>query len=115
MDKRSSLGLSIRLVYIFIYLLPLAGSILCLLFEFRDRETRLHALMCLYIQLAVILAHLILGLFAAIPWIGVLFTIIIVIMYILYAFTMLMGLVRALQDSILKVPFFYDLAYRGSF
>jgi len=114
MDRRSSLGMNIRLVYVLIYLIPLVGSLLFLIFDYRDRETRLHALQCLFVAIAVALAHIVLGFLASIPWIGVLFTIIIWVMYILFALTMIFGLLKALSGSVLEIPLFYDMARRGS-
>ncbi len=115
MDNRSSLGINIKLVYLLIYLLPLGGSLLFLIFDYKDREIRLHALQALYIAFAVVLANIVLGLLAAIPLIGVFFSVLIGVMYFLYVIVMLIGFVRACNDTILAIPFFYDLAYRGSY
>ncbi|MBQ9941966.1 MAG: hypothetical protein IJP03_03045 [Christensenellaceae bacterium] len=115
MDRRSSLGIGIKLVYLLIYLLPLVGSLLFLIFDYRDREIRLHALQCLFVAIAVGLVHVVLGFLAAIPFIGAFFVVVIWAMYILYALVMLFGMFRALVDAILPIPFFYDLAYRGSY
>jgi len=115
MDNRSSLGINIKLVYLLIYLIPLGGSLLFLIFDFKNREIRLHALQALYIALAVVLANIVLGLLASIPLIGVFFTVLTAVMYFLYVLVMLIGVARACNDSILVIPFFYDIAYRGSY
>ena len=114
-NRKSSLGMSLNLVYVLISLLPLAGSLLFLIFDFKDREIRLHALQTLYVAIAIVLVHIILGLLASIPFIGAFFSVIIWVMYILYVFVMLVGLIKALNGSILTIPFFYEMAYKGSY
>lgn len=115
MDYKSNLGMSLKLVYVLIYLVPILGSLLFLIFDFKERGIRLHALQALYVAICVVLVHIVLGLFAMIPLIGVFFNVLIWVLYILYALTMLIGLARALYGKILEIPFFYNLAYRGCY
>lgn len=115
MYQRTSLGIPINVAYLMIYLLPIAGSLFFLLFDFRDRDLRLHCLQTLYVALAVAVVHMVLGVLALIPFIGAFFTVLIWAMYIVYVFTMLIGMIRAMHGGILPIPFFYNLACRGAY
>ena len=113
MNHKSSLGMDIKAVCALIYLIPVAGSLFFLILDFQDREIRLHALLALYVAIAVALCHLVLGLFAMIPFLGILFQVVIWIMYILYAMLMVAALAKALNGDYLRIPFFFDMASRG--
>lgn len=115
MNERTNLGLSKNAAYILIYLIPIVGSVLFLLFDFKDRELRLHCLQDLYLSLAEVIAIFIFSLMGRIPVVGWLFTLILSLVSIVYGLICIIALVRALNGGILKVPFFYDLAYRGSY
>ena len=113
MMRTSKLHMNLNLAYIIIYLLPVAGGLFFLIAEFEDRSLRLHALQALYVGLCVLILHILLGWLALIPFIGVFFTVLIWIMYVVYALAMLIGLARAINGSIIRLPGFYNLAEKG--
>ena len=113
--NRSSLGISDKLVYALIYLLPVVGSVLFLIVDFREREIRLHALQMLLLAAVVTAAHIVLGLFALIPFIGRFFDVVIWLLYGIYVLLALFALLRALSGNILRLPLLYDLAYSGAY
>jgi uncharacterized membrane protein len=114
MNNKSSIGVDVRLAYLLIYLVPFLGSFLFLIFDYNDKTIRRHCLMSLFTLIGVILINMVLFFFAKIPVIGVPFSILIVVLYVLYGIIMIIGLARALGDSFLRIPFFYDLAEKCS-
>ena len=114
MNNKSSIGVDVRLAYLLIYLIPFLGSFLFLIFDYNDKIIRRHCLMSLFTLIGVILIHMVLFFLAKIPVIGVLFSILIAVLYVLYGIIMIIGLARALSDNFLRIPFFYHLAEKCS-
>lgn len=112
MTSRTRFGVTRALAFILIYLFQLIGGIVFLITDRDDREIRFHSLMSCYLCLAQIVVTLLLNLLRAIPFIGWMFTIFLWLVTIAYICTMLLSMIRALNGTRLKVPFFYHLADR---
>lgn len=112
MTTRTKFGVTRALAFILIYLFQLLGGIVFLITDRDDREIRFHSLMSCYLCLFMIVAGLLLSLLGKIPFIGWIFTIALWLVIIAYIGTMLLSMIRALNGSRLKVPFFYNIASR---
>lgn len=60
MNKKSSIGVDVRLAYLLIYLIPFLGSFLFLIFDYNDKTIRRHCLMSLFTLIGVILLNMVL-------------------------------------------------------
>lgn len=114
MNNKSNIGVDVRLAYFLIYIVPFIGSFLFLIFDYSDKTMRRHCLMALFTLIGVILVNMVLFFLAQIPLIGIVFSILIAVLYILYAIIMIIGLARALSGGFLQIPFFYGLAEKCS-
>jgi len=114
MTKRTNLGVTRGLAFILIYLFQLLGGIVFLITDRHDREIHFHALTSCYLCATEIIAVLLLNLLTKIPFIGWIFTAALWIVTVAYICIMLLSMIRALNNSRLKLPFYYDLADRRS-
>ena len=111
--RRTKLGVTVKLAYILIYLIPFVGGLLFLISDGRDRDIRYHCVMAIYLTITEALAILILVLLGKIPYLGWLFTFILWVISLFYVATMLLSMVRAWNDKTLSVPFFHKLVERS--
>lgn len=111
--RTNSFGLNIKLVYVFIYLIPLIGSIVFLVTDSRDREIRLHCLQMLYFALILGAAYVILGFIGWLPFVGFVFRIARWVIRIVYFLIAVIGLSRACCGTIIRMPILYQIAERG--
>lgn len=114
MTNRTKLGVTHALAYILIYLFQLVGGIVFLITDRDDREIRYHSLMSSYMCIAMVVSGLLLKLLSKLPIIGWLFSFTLWLTVIAYIGTMLLSMIRALNGSRLKVPFFSALAGRNA-
>lgn len=114
MNNKSSIGVDVRLAYLLIYLVPFLGSFLFLIFDYNHKTIRRHCLMSLFTLIGVILINMVLFFLAKIPVIGVIFSILIVVLYILYGIIMIIGMARAMSGNFLRIPLFYGMAEKCS-
>ena len=109
MYGKTNLGVTTKLAYVIIYLIPFVGSLIFLVSDGRNRDIRMHCLLSLSLCAAMLIGGLVFGFMGKITYVGWLFRIVLALIAIAYVATMLLGLARALNDKILKIPFFYDL------
>ena len=114
MTNRTRLGVTRSLAFILIYLFQLIGGIVFLISDRNDREIRFHSLMSCYMCITLIVSVLLLNLLAKLPLIGWFFTLTLWLITIAYICAMLLSMIRALNGSRLKIPFFYHLADKRS-
>lgn len=112
MYNRTRLGVTDKLAYVLIYLIPFVGSLVFLISDGKNRDIRGHCLMSLYLSLAELAAALLLSLLGKIPYVGWIFTFSLWLISVAYAGAMLLSMSRALHDKVLKVPFFYNMVKR---
>ena len=112
--NKSSIGISEKLAAVLVYLFPILGGILFLIFDYQNRFIRLHATQSIFFGLAWLFGILILFWLSLIPFIGVLFVVLQWIFNIACIVITLVAIVRVLNDSVLKIPVVYDWAYSAA-
>lgn len=119
-EKKVTFGLTEKAAYVLIYLFGWLSGLIFYFSEKDDKNIRLHALQWLIFSAAFCILMIILGIiFGAITaatfltgGLGafVVFSIIDWILWIAYIVIMILGIVRAFNGSILKIPVAYDMA-----
>lgn len=121
-EKKVTFGLTEKAAYVLIYLFGWISGLIFYFSEKEDKNIRLHALQWLLFSAAFCILMIILGIiFGAITAATLLtgglaaiaiFGVIDWILWIAYLIIMILGIVRACNGSILKLPVVYDIAVK---
>lgn len=113
MTGRTNLGVTRSLAFILIYVFQLLGGIVFLISDRNDREIRYHARMSCLLCITEILSAVILKTLGKIPYLGWIFTLGLWIISVAYVVVMILCMVRALNGSEMRLPFYHNLASRN--
>jgi uncharacterized membrane protein len=119
-ERKVTFGLTEKAAFILLYLFSWLSALIFFVSEKEDKRIRLHALQWLIFSAAFCIAMIILGwIFGAITAATILsggfggifiFGLISWLLWIGYIVIMILGIVRAFNGSIIKIPVAYDMA-----
>ncbi len=109
-DQKNSLGMDQKTASWFAYILSIISAIILLATEKDDKTVRLHAWQSLFLGCVWIAVWIILGILGWIPFVGIIFWIILYLAHVGFVALSVICIIKAVQNDIFKIPVIYGWA-----
>jgi uncharacterized membrane protein len=109
-DQKNSLGMDEKTASWFAYIVSIISAIILLASEKDNRTVRLHAWQSLFLGCLWVALWIVLGLLGWIPFVGIVFWIILYLAHVGFIVLTVICIIKATQNDIFKIPVIYGLA-----
>jgi uncharacterized membrane protein len=107
-DQKNSLGMDEKTASWFAYIISIISAIILLATEKDNKTVRTHAWQSLFLGIVFIVASIILGILAFIPYVWILFAVLNYLLWIGFVILTVICIIKATQGDIFKLPVIYD-------
>lgn len=109
-DGKNSMGMDQKTASWFAYIISIISAIILLVTEKENKTVRLHAWQSLIFGCAYIVVIVVISILAIIPFIGLLFYILSILLWVGFVVVSVICIIKATQGDIFKIPVIYGFA-----